>query len=252
MEELNITWMYPDILNLHGDRGNIMALERIGKMLSLKVNVNKIETYEEKIDFEKSDIIFFNPGELRSIHKVIDALNNQKAELDKYIEDNKVIVLIGTSGAIMAKETIKKDGAKIEGLGYLDMVCKERETIFGDDIYFTLNEDLEEIAACQIQIIDTYLNSDIALGTLKYGRGNAGFDEKTEGAKYNNVIFTNALGPVLVKNEWYAEKIIRLAKKMETKREVRSNESDEDITLNDYEYGKKSLEAIKKYVQTKH
>ena len=30
--ELNITWLYPDILNLHGDRGNVQACEKIAEM----------------------------------------------------------------------------------------------------------------------------------------------------------------------------------------------------------------------------
>ena len=33
-EELNITWLYPDVLNLHGDRGNVMALKKVGEMLN--------------------------------------------------------------------------------------------------------------------------------------------------------------------------------------------------------------------------
>ena len=37
--ELNILWMYPDILNLHGDRGNLMAFERIGNLLDVKINI---------------------------------------------------------------------------------------------------------------------------------------------------------------------------------------------------------------------
>ena len=43
--ELNILWIYPDILNLPGDRGNLMAFEKIGKLLDIKVNVNKVESY---------------------------------------------------------------------------------------------------------------------------------------------------------------------------------------------------------------
>ena len=246
MEEINLTWMYPDILNLHGDRGNIMALDKMAKILNVKININKIKEYNQKIDFKNSDIIFFNPGELKSVGAIISALNSQTEELKEYIEQNKIIVLIGTSGAIMSKQIIKKDGTKIEGLGYLDMVCKERETIFGDDMYFTLNKNPnEEIAGCQIQVIDTYLNSDIALGTIKYGRGNLGTEEKTEGAKYNNVIFTNALGPVLVKNIWYAEKLIKLAMKN------KGIDINKIINSEEYEYELNSLEAIKRFVSTK-
>ena len=33
MNKLNITWCWPDILNLHGDRGNVMALVRIAEKM---------------------------------------------------------------------------------------------------------------------------------------------------------------------------------------------------------------------------
>lgn len=36
MNEINILWMYPDILNLHGDRGNIMAFERVRRNVRSK------------------------------------------------------------------------------------------------------------------------------------------------------------------------------------------------------------------------
>lgn len=108
MEELNISWVYPDILNLHGDRGNVMALERIGKMLGLKVNIKKVENYGQMIDFEGSDIIFFNPGELKATDTIVEVLKLQKEKLDKYIEDGKVIVLIGTSRKYNGKRGYKK------------------------------------------------------------------------------------------------------------------------------------------------
>ncbi len=101
--ELNITWCYPDILNLHGDRGNVMAFKKVGKMLGLTVNINKVETYKEKIDFENTDILFFNTGELKVAKNIIETLNKQKEELVKYIEDGKVIIVIGTTGAVFAK-----------------------------------------------------------------------------------------------------------------------------------------------------
>ena len=67
--------------------------------------------------------------------------------------------------------------------------------------------------AVQIHLVDFFLNDpSIALGKLTYGKGNNDKDQ-TEGAKYKNVIFTNALGPVFVKNPWYTEKIINEALK---------------------------------------
>lgn len=192
MEELNIVWAYPDMLNLHGDRGNVMALERIAKQMDIKTNIKRIDSYEDKIDFNSADIIFFNPGELKVMPSIIEALEKQKEELEEYINNEKIIVVIGTTGSIMAKETKRIDGSSIKGLGVLDMNCTERKMVYGDDIHFSLVEDSsQELIGCQIQMIDTELQSDISFGQVIYGMGNN--NGKREGAKYKNVIFTNAL-----------------------------------------------------------
>ncbi len=243
--KLNVLWMYPDILNLHGDRGNIMAFERIGKMLDIKVNINKVESYNDNIDFENNDILFFNVGEIKVMPTIIETLKKHKELLKKFIDDNKTIILIGASGCIMAKKTIRKK-SEFEGLGFLDMNLVERENIYGDDILFTLNEKNDmEIVGCQIKMLDTILNSDISLGTLSYGSGNNGFNEKTEGAKYKNVIYTNALGPVFVKNPWYTELVIKNALKNKNI-EIEKTLKDEDIFVEI-----NSLEAIKRFISKK-
>ena len=56
-EELNITWLYPDVLNLHGDRGNVMALKKVGEMLNLEVNIKRVDSYSQKIDFHENGTV---------------------------------------------------------------------------------------------------------------------------------------------------------------------------------------------------
>lgn len=240
--DLNITWLYPDTLNLHGDRGNVMALERIGSKMDLQVNITRINSYKQEIDFDGTDIIVMNPGEVKSVSKLIDVLTEQKESFTRYIEAGKVMLVIGTSGAVMAKEIRYLDGTTKQGLGYLDMVAVQRETVYGDDVLYTLNADKDmQIAGEQIQLIDMQVNSDIVLGTVKYGRGNNA--DGGEGAKYKNLVFTNALGPVLVKNPWYAEYLIRLAMQIKGT-EVERKRLDFSLEL-------KSLKRIKRFIRKK-
>lgn len=238
-KELNISWCYPDILNLHGDRGNIMALKRISELLGLKVNINRISNYKDKIDFSSSDILLFNVGELKSISYLVEALQNQKEELDKYVSENKTVIIIGTTVCAFGKKTIMLDDKEIMGLGYLDLNCYERNSIYGNDLIYKLKNSDMEINGSQISIVDVVLNSDISLGTSIYGRGNNG--NKSEGAKYKNIIFTNCLGPVFVKNPWFAEKIIRDAMK------IKGYNIKKKISKKEYDLELKSMNCIKKY-----
>ena len=75
--------------------------------------------------------------------------------------------------------------------------------------------------------------------------GNRGFKEGDEGAKYKNVIFTNALGPVFVKNPWYTEHIIKEAMLQKgITIETRIDEKEFEIEL-------ESAKCIKQFIDKK-
>lgn len=242
--ELNVTWCYPDMINLHGDRGNVMAIKRVGEILGLKVNINKIETYESPIDFENTDILLLNSGEIKLINTIVEVMQKNIDELKKYIERGKVVLAIGPMGAVFGKSTLRKDGSKISGIGILDMDCKEREYVHGDDLIFKLVENNDiHMSGNQAQLLDIKLNSSEPLGEIIYGMGNNDEEKKYEGAKYKNLIFTNCLGPVLVKNPWYTEMIIKKA--MEAKGAPVANNVDEK----EYDYERKALECVKEFVK---
>lgn len=244
MEEkiINLLWMYPDMLNLHGDRGNVFALGKVAERMGITLNITKVERFNEKIDFKKADIILFSPGELKVVLKVLDRLKIDIMEVEKYIAANKYMIAIGTTGCIFGKE-IERCGSenRIKGLEFFDMYSKERETVIGDDIYFSIN-DKQEIIGSQIQMVDFDVNEAQALGEVKYGYGNNG--TKSEGARVKNLIFTNALGPVFVKNPWWAEAILNQIaqdKGIETM----------DIPVENYEIEIKSFNSIKELTEKK-
>ena len=87
--ELNITWLYPDILSLHGDRGNVLALKTISEKLDIKVNINRVDNLEDDIDFENTDILMINPGEVKLVEPIVESLKRQRESLDNYIAKDR-------------------------------------------------------------------------------------------------------------------------------------------------------------------
>lgn len=244
MEEksINLLWMYPDMLNLHGDRGNILAFGKIAEKMGITLNITKVERFNEKIDFEKADLIFFNPGELKVSLKVLARLKTDIREIEKYIAANKHIIVIGTTGSIFGKEIERTENNEIiKGLDFFDMCSKERKTVIGDDIYFSIN-DRQEIIGSQIHMLDFNVKESQVLGNVKYGYGNNG--NKYEGARVNNLIFTNALGPVFVKNPWWAETILNQIAKSKGINTM-------DIPVENYEIEIKSFNSIKELNEKK-
>ena len=244
MEEksINLLWMYPDMLNLHGDRGNILAFGRVAERMGITLNITKVERFNEKIDFEKADLIFFNPGELKVSLKVLNRLKTDIREVEKYIAANKYMIAIGTTGCIFGKEIERIENREIiKGLEFFDMYSKERENVIGDDIYFSIN-DKQEIIGSQIHMLDFDVKETQSLGDVKYGYGNNG--KKFEGARVKNLIFTNALGPVFVKNPWWAETILNQIAKSKGIDVM-------DIPVENYEIEIKSFNSIKELTEKK-
>ncbi len=246
MNTLNITWLYPDLLNLHGDRGNIMAFERVGKAMGLDVKINRIDTFAQEIDFESSDMIFMNVGEIKTAGSIVKNIQKFGNAIYDFANSNKPIIAIGTSGMVLIKSTKRCDGTVIEGLGLLDVNGVEREEIYGDDLQISLCEDEKtEIMGVQIHLVDFFLNDrSQALGKVIYGMGNNGKD-RTEGAKNKNVIFTNALGPVFVKNPWYTEKIINEALK------AKGCEPCKPLDESFFEIERNSFKTVRRFIDQK-
>lgn len=241
--EINLAWMYPDILNLHGERANAQSFKIVAEKLGITLNIDRIDDLETNVNFSKYDILLFNAGELKVLPDIIKSIERQKEEFTKFINDKKYIIVTGTTGALLADTVTRKNGDVFYGLKLLDMDITERESVIGDDLYYSLDNDME-VMGCQIQMIDIELKEkQKALGEIKYGYGNNG-SSKEEGARSGNVLFTNCLGPVFVKNPWFAEKILRdicISKQIDISSEIKP----------DYEIETKSLESTKEFINKK-
>ena len=202
---VRIGWMYPDCLNLHGERGSVQAFERVGRAMGLEVKIRRIEDFDDPIPLEDLDLLFFAPGELSCLEFIRPALERQLTALEAYLDNGGWLIAVGTSGLLFGKTTRREDGSGFEGLGLLDMTAQEREFVWGDDLHFRLRDSKMEIFGSQIQMAD--IQAAAPLGDVLYGRGNDAAGN--EGARSGNLIFTNCLGPVFVKNPWWAEDILR-------------------------------------------
>ena len=209
MHKITVGWMYPNLLNLHGERGSVAALVQVGKQLSVEVEILRIEDFDDPIPFSQLDMLMFLPGEIEIFKHLIPAL--QTDELRAYLENGGHLLAIGTTGLMFGKSILREDGSAVKGLGYLDMTAKERQYVWGDDLHFRLNKNGQELAGAQIQMAD--VDAKAPLGATIYGMGNN--NTGAEGARWNNLIYTNCLGPLFVKNPWFAEDILKeiLAKK---------------------------------------
>lgn len=205
-EKLNILWLYPDVLDLHGGRGDLMGLVHVAELLGLVPELKRVDAFDQQPDFEWADLIWLGPGEIRCADVVARQLAPYGDRLRAALARGAVLAAIDSSGAALAKETYRLDGSSFPGLGLLDMTCREMEQVVGNDLWFAL-PDGEEVMAIQISLLQIELGAEAQpLGRVVYGFGNDG--KGTEGAVQGSVVFTNALGPVCVKNPRFAARLI--------------------------------------------
>lgn len=204
---LRILWMYPDVLSLHGGRGDMMALLRFGTAAGIPLEIRRIDSLTDKIRLKKADMLYFCCGDLNCVPDIVQALKPLQKELASFASSGKVIIANGSSGAILAKTLTRLDGSVVNGLGLLRMSWFERNRIHGDDLWMNALDDIEVIGN-EISRADITLESgQDPFGQVRYGHGNCG--DGFEGAVTGNVIYTGCLGPVLVRNPFLAMEFLR-------------------------------------------
>lgn len=252
-EMINIAWMYPDTLYLHGERGNIMALVRYTMELGLTPHVRRIDLGTKDFDPMEYDILFYGPGEISSFKAVIDDISGYKHTLAEYIASGKVLIAVGTTVALFGEKTVRhadegQNNEIIDGLCILPVEAYEREYVYGNDLDIRAgyNGYSMELLGNQIQMVDYGYSENEQyrrFGSIIYGRGNNGSDGM-EGASLFNSIFTNMLGPMLVNNPWLTTRIIRTAAEVKG---IKIEKQDPEFSLE-----RKSMKLKKQFIEAKN
>lgn len=204
---LRIAWMYPDVLSLHGGRGDLMALLRFATAAKLPAEIRRIDRMAAPLELEQADFLYFCCGDLSCMPDVIAALTPYRDALRAFAAAGGVIVANGSSGAVLARQLQLLDGTTVEGLGLLDMRWIQRSSVYGDDLWMETTDGIEVIGN-EIKLADVTLGEGQApFAALRYGRGNRG--DGLEGAATDNVLYTGCLGPVLVRNPALAMELLR-------------------------------------------
>jgi len=204
---LNIVWLYPDILNLQGDRGNAFALIRVCRQLGVNATLTRVNRLADQVDLEQADMVLVGSGELAVMPAILKHLTSYSQDFENYVASGGGMVVTGTSAALAGSETRRLDGSRFSGLGLIGMEVREREAILGDDLI--IGNGAMELGGFQIRMTDTYLGEGVTpLGPVIYGLGNNPSQTTVEGARRNNLVVTNLLGPALVKNPWFTAQLI--------------------------------------------
>lgn len=208
--ELNICHLYPDLLNVYGDVGNILILKHRAEARGIKVNIINTSLNDE-FDVENTDILFFGGGQDYEQSIVSDDLKtNKKDKLKEYVESNKVVIAICGGYQLLGNYYMAPNGERIEGLGILDIHTDGGETRFIGNTVIHNEEFNETYVGFENHSGRTYINGLKPLGKCITGFGNNG-EDGYEGCVYKNTYCSYFHGSLLSKNPELADRFLSIA-----------------------------------------
>ncbi len=208
--ELNICHLYPDLLNVYGDVGNILILKDRLLKRGIGVNIINLSANDEFIA-EDYDIVLLGGGQDAEQTIVSADLSTKREQLKKYIEDEKVMLTICGGYQLLGEYYIGANGERIDGLSLIDIRTEKGDNRFIGNVISKDFETNDYIIGFENHSGRTILGENVKpMAEVVVGFGNNG-EDKTCGCVYKNTYGTYFHGSFLAKNNVFADLLIKKA-----------------------------------------
>lgn len=206
-KKLIILQLYPNEMNIYGDRGNVLTLMRRSEWHGLAPTViyhNPGDKFPADVD-----LIVGGGGQDSGQSKVQDDLLAIGDALHTLADNNVPMVMVCGLYQMFGKFFKTSDGTVIQGIGIFDAETHGSPTRMIGNI--VLETPFGQVIGYENHSGKTYLGSGTKpFGRVKKGAGNNAEDGH-EGAVYKNVYGTYLHGSLLPKNPIFADALIRQA-----------------------------------------
>lgn len=209
MKTLKLAHLYPKLLNIYGDIGNIIAIKKRCEWRGINVIIDDIGIGDK---ITEHDFYFIGGGQ--DLQQIAVSKELQKHKDFLLAERDRGAVFLGICGGyqLFGHYYQPNNGKRLEGISLIDAY-----TVAGDKRYIgnvTVSTDLVEpntLVGFENHSGLTYLQGETKpIGRTVIGNGNNGTD-KTEGAYYKNVFGTYLHGSFLPKNPHFTDYLLKLA-----------------------------------------
>lgn len=237
--KLNICHLYPDILNLYGDTGNIICMEQRLKWRGIDCQVTGLSV-GDKLNAGDYDLFFIGGGQdFEQDVLLADADANKKSDILSAIDDEKVFLAICGGYQILGNYYKTWDGQQMDFMSAIDVyTVGHKDRMIGN--YMFTCDDLagEKIVGFENHSGKTYLGDGVVpIGNVIEGYGNNG-EDKTEGAHVKNVYASYSHGPMLPKNPKFCDMLLGIALERKYGKDILTEQASLDSTFenNAHEY----------------
>lgn len=211
MDQIKILYLYPDILDLYGDNGNVEVLSYRCNKRNITCKVDRYSIDSVKPDFCSYDLIYLGGGADYEQQILADDLMKCKEDIHKAFEQGVFFLLICGGYQLFGKYYKDSNGKTIPGLGVFDYHTQaslnKRERCIGNIIIeANLGGKTTKVIGFENHGGQTTGVSK-PFGRVLLGNGNC-FSGEHEGYIDKNVVATYLHGPLLSKNPELADHII--------------------------------------------
>lgn len=209
--ELKIGHLYPDVLNLYGDRGNVICMEKRLQWRGIDVVTTPLPI-GEPLKASDYDLLFIGGGQdFEQEVLLADLASGKTQELKAAVEDGVTVLAICGGYQMLGSYYQTWDGVRCDFTGILDLYTEGAKERMIGNYMFTCEELGVNVVGFENHSGKTYLGSSVKpMGRVLAGYGNNGQDG-TEGARYKNVFATYSHGCLLPKNPVLADYILKTA-----------------------------------------
>ncbi|MBP3891025.1 MAG: glutamine amidotransferase [Solobacterium sp.] len=210
--EIRILWLYHDLMDLYGDKGNIMVLKTRAEKRGIHCFVDTCTINEEK-DIASYDLLFLGGGADHEQNLIYEDLLARKEAIQEALAKKTAALLICGGYQLFGKYYLDQDGNRVEGLGiydyYTESSDRDHRCIGNIAIEATIDGETFKAVGFENHGGQTK-NVATPLGKVLKGHGNT-YGDGTEGFVDDCVIATYMHGPLLPKNPRIADCILTRA-----------------------------------------
>lgn len=210
--KLRLGYLYPDLMNIYADRGNVECLRRRCAWRGIELEVVRLGV---RADFDPSqiDIMFIGGGQDRQQAAVSQDLRGDAGlRVRKAVDQGAVLLAVCGGYQLMGRRYLAADGTELPGLGLIDLETRHpgaREPRCIGDVAVEWRG--QTLVGFENHGGRTYLGDGAQpLARVLLGNGNNS-EDGTEGAQFGNVFGTYLHGSLLPKNPHFADFLIGLA-----------------------------------------
>ena len=211
--ELKICHMYPDVLNLYGDGGNIICMKKRLNWRGIEASVTKLPS-GERASLADFDIVFIGGGQDFEQEVLLDDLHRGKdREIISAIDDGVVFLTICGGYQMMGSYYETYDGKRCDFIGAVDLYTVGSKQRMIGNYKFRCADDAggSVVVGFENHSGKTYLGAGAKpLGQVLAGFGNNG-EDGTEGVRHKNLFGCYCHGPMLPKNPAFCDMLLQTA-----------------------------------------